>query len=216
MIFEKELQIRFNNIAHLVTEDLIRQWFIKTQKLTLKDTRIEKPYRLLKFKPKFQNVLNSRARADLYYQENGKEDVVIEFKYHKKVDSSPTCKTTNMGEVFRDLNRLSTLDNKEKYFIYVFNQEMKEYYDKIVGRSNHATNSPIQILNVSSSAGGKTYAVNGDFDAEVKGYNEFYKNALSSFCSNQCNFGLLNYQIEMKQSQQIGNTDYYLIVVQVF
>lgn len=56
-----------------------------------------------------------------------KEEVVIEFKYHKKVDRSTTCKTTNMGEVFRDVNRLSSLENKEKYFIYVFDQEMKDY-----------------------------------------------------------------------------------------
>ena len=69
--YVEKLTNRFNNMAHLVTEDLIRQWFIETQKLTIRNTIIEKPYReLLSMLSRYYSEINSRARADFYY--NGK------------------------------------------------------------------------------------------------------------------------------------------------
>lgn len=214
---ENELAKRFNNMAHLVTEDLIRQWFIETQSLTIKNTIIEKPYReLISKHSKFYSEINSRARADLYYngtneQTKVKEEVVIEFKYHKKVDRSTTCKTTNMGEVFRDLNRLSTLENKEKYFIYVFDQEMKDYYDK----------QSFDILNVGNYSSAHIPSALNKYIKDEHG--EFYKSAFSSFSDNYQDFGYFGYAIEVLYSNHVTtykrldgtNDSVYMIIMQV-
>ena len=213
-----ELSKHFNNKAHLITEDLIRHWFIITQKLSIKETKIEKPYRLLKLKNKFQKVLNNRARADLYYDGQSKEtyekeDIVIEFKYHKKSFYSDTAKTTNMGEVFRDLNRLSTLDNDEKYLIYVFDQEMKEYYD------NHVFN----ILKVNANQGEFLNSVDIESLIKVKNTKDFKKTAFSSFGANYQDFAKFNYTAKVLYSSQIttykkldGKDDnMYIIILEV-
>ncbi|MBE5740728.1 MAG: hypothetical protein E7352_06165 [Clostridiales bacterium] len=218
-VLKAELAKRFNTMAHLVTEDLIRQWFIETQNLSIGDTVIEKPYRLLKLKANFQSRLNSRARADFHYngqskQTGEKEDVVIEFKYHKKSPYSDTAKTTNMGEAFRDLNRLSTLANKEKYFIYVFDQEMKDYYDKHV----------FDILKVDANKG-KTLK-SSDIETLIKGKKteDFKNTALSSFDRNMVkSFDDFNYTVDLHYSDCIttykkldGSDDkMYIIIVRV-
>ena len=194
-----ELSNHFNNKAHLITEDLIRYWFIITQKLSIKETKIEKPYRLLKLKSKYQKILNNRARADLYYggqneQIGKKEDVVMEFQCHKKSFYSSTAKTTNMGEVFRDLNRLSALDNDEKYFIYIFDQEMKEYYD------NHV----FDILKVNTNQGKVLNSI--DIETIIKGKktDDFKKTALSPFDDNLVkSFDDFNYTAEVLYSNHI-------------
>ena len=107
--FNEILKTKFNNIPRLVTEDLIRFWFIESQNLNVPSVIIEKPYKNLNINENFIDYLTNRIRADFYY---APWDTVIEFKYHKKIESSDSCKTTNMGEVFRDLNRLSVLGNK--------------------------------------------------------------------------------------------------------
>lgn len=218
-VLKAELAKRFNTMAHLVTEDLIRQWFIETQNLSIGDIVVEKPYRLLKLKANFQGILNNRARADLYYggknkQTGEKEDVVIEFKYHKKSPYSDTAKTTNMGEVFRDLNRLSTLDNQEKYFIYVFDQEMKDYYDKHVFDVLKVTANKVKTL---SSI---------DIEKLIKGKKvaDFKNTALSSFDRNVISsFDDLDYTVDVLYSDCIttykkldGSDDkMYMIIIQV-
>lgn len=216
--FEDELALRFNNMAHLVTEDLIRQWFIEKQKLTIKNTIIEEPYReLISKRSKFYSEINSRARVDLYYkgtneQTKENEEVVIEFKYHKKVDRSTTCKTTNMGEVFRDLNRLSSLENKEKYFIYVFDQEMKDYYDK----------QSFDILKVGNYSSAHIPSALNKYIKDEHG--EFYKSAFSSFSDNYQDFSYFGYTVEVLYSNHIttyktlaenSDNSIYMIVLQV-
>lgn len=219
--FEDELALRFNNMAHLVTEDLIRQWFIEKQKLTIKNTIIEEPYReLISKRSKFYSEINSRARVDLYYkgtneQTKENEEVVIEFKYHKKVDRSTTCKTTNMGEVFRDLNRLSTIKNKEKYFIYVFDQEMKDYYDKRV----------FDILKVGTACGKTLNSI--DIETLIKGKKtvEFKNAAFSPFDKNKViDFNSFSYTVKMLYSNKIityktfdenRDNSIYMIILQV-
>ena len=206
--FKNELNTHFVDMPHLVTEDLIRQYFIDVQPLNKPNTTIEMPYRCLKIKKTFWRIINNRARADLYYNglntsTNETEDIVIEFKYHKQVKHSTTCKTTNMGEVFRDLNRLSTLDNNEKYFIYVFDQEMKDYYDK------HST---VNFLKIDKKT----------FDINIKTMNkiskddngEFYKSAFSSFSDDCQDFSKFNYSIKTIFKGAIIKS-YYLIILQI-
>lgn len=119
--FEDKLAKKFEDMSHLVTEDLIRYWFIQSQGLDLGKVEIEKGYKRIEAGI---TTVASRARANLVYDEN----TVIEFEFHKGIKTSATCKTTNMGRVFGNLNKLSLLKNKERYFIYVFYQEMQNYY----------------------------------------------------------------------------------------
>lgn len=211
--FETELKKQFTNMSHLVTEDIIRHWFIETQSLVYGETRIEKPYKQLRIKSAYNGVINNRARADLYYEEDGNEDIVIEFKYHKKVDTSTTCKTTNMGEVLRDLNRLSCLDNKEKCFIYVFDASMQNYYNTIMKK--HAPTCPLQMFDISPTAIGKSFKVNGTLDTVTHDYNAFRRTAFSSFVSTYNNFSNFDYSIKILQAQPIGTTGFYIIIAQV-
>ena len=204
-VFEKELSKKFSLMPRLVTEDLIRQWFIDTQGLTYGETTIEKPYRTLNINPPYKTIINNRARADLYYQENGDEDVVIEFKYHKKVETSATCKTTNMGEVFRDLNRLACLGNKEKYFIYVFDDEMKQYYDK---------NSPSDILKIGNENIIKT--IPQQLSGIEKNENgEFFNSAFSSFSKDFQDFCNFNYTVKVLYSGTLLANKFYMIILKI-
>lgn len=201
-----ELSKKFTDMPHLVTEDLIRQWFIETQTLTYKDTRIEKPYKCLSIKPKFKGVINNRAHADLYYQEDGIEDVVIEFKYHKKINTSPTCKTTNMGEVFRDLNRLACLENKEKYFIYVFDQEMKKYYDK-----KYKEYKTLEFLVYDKAKG--EYQVGVNIDREKLPKNAL-DTAFSPFGGVFNEFADFDYDIQIEHASAL-KSNFYLLAFKV-
>lgn len=220
--FEKELALRFNTISRLITEDLIRQWFIETQCLSIKSATIEVPYiqptkakkktpLVVKNSSTFKRTGKNLPHADLYIKSY---DAVIEFKYHKKSPYSATCKTTNMGKVFRDLNRLSTLNNEEKYFIYVFDQEMKDYYDKHV----------FDILKVDTNIGKVLNSSN--IETLIKGTKtaDFKNAALSSFDKNIIkSFNDFNYTAEVLYSNNITTykqhdciTDnFYIIILQV-
>jgi hypothetical protein len=121
---------------HIVTEDLIRYWFIHTHsEMGNGNHSTEIPYiryndkgnSITPLVRKNQPVLNSNnARADLYYGDISikgcgrkktveEKDFVFEFKYHRCTRYSDCCTGTDCGSVFRDLNRLSILDNREKY-----------------------------------------------------------------------------------------------------
>lgn len=217
---EDELALRFNNMAHLVTEDLIRQWFIEKQKLTIKNTIIEVPYiqpqkakkqtpLVIKDSGIFKRNGKNLPHADLYIE---KCDAVIEFKYHKKSLYSTTAKTTNTGEVFRDLNRLSMLDNKEKYFIYVFDQEMKDYYDR----------QSFDILKVGNYSSAQIPSALSKYIKDEHG--EFYKSAFSSFSDNYQDFSCFGYMVEVLYSNRIttyktfdenSDNSIYMIILQV-
>ena len=204
--FITELNQQFSKMPKLITEDLIRQWFIDTQSLTYSETIIEKPYKLLSINKKSSVVINNRARADLYYQEHGKEDVVVEFKYHKKIDTSTTCKTTNLGEVLRDLNRLSCLNNKEKYFIYVFDKEMKDYYDNA-----YTKYKDLEFLSINNANGKYHIGANLDIAKLPKNVQDV---AFSPFSKSYKKFANFDYDINVNPVN-IPTTDYYLIVIKV-
>lgn len=178
------------------TECLIRHDFIKTYgaKYGFEDVEIEVPYVSKKdsrnqIKIKKDNNsdgINTRNRADLYI--GGSEDTVIEFKYHKKDKRSNPCLATNMGESFRDLNRLSLTENKEKFFIYVFDEKFKDYYSK----------NAIDLLKYDNIKSGDKFSVGRDLDSitSADGYAEFKKNALSSF-GEDSKFEDFSYNIEV-------------------
>lgn len=122
--FAEKLEKKFSKNYHLITEDLIRYWYITTIG-EFENAAIERPYR--NHEESLQLLKSTRARADLYYSDT---DVVIEFKFHKKLDSSCSCKTDNLGLVVGDMNRLSLLNCEHKLLIYIFDQEMYGYYQK--------------------------------------------------------------------------------------
>lgn len=129
-----------------LTEDQLRFCFIKGLKLKAKQggAEIEKPY--LSKNNKNGGILkrsdlllkNSRARLDLFYKSEGIENY-LEFKFHptKATGDDPN---TKFGDVMNDLHRLSHLasskehtsqcENKEYYFVYAFNENMKVFLEK--------------------------------------------------------------------------------------
>lgn len=180
--FIKELANHFYKEKGLITEDLIRYWFIKLNKNPCK---IEVPYfrtdkkgnsitPLVILNSK-KNYLNSnRNRLDLYFE---KLKVAIEFKYHRKTDYSNNCTATNVGEVFNDINRLSILDCDEKYVIYVFDDKMKKYY-----RNNgESDDKPQYYFNIDRIHEQDNFVF--DSTKGICRYNgmEVLKNAFSSF-----------------------------------
>ena len=253
--FKTTLKDHFETEPQLVTEDAIRYWFIKEYENTVsKQTPYtEVPYKRqnkdgdyitpLKCKPS-PALLSDSARADLYYgkvdfnscqlrQGNGS---VFEFKYHRSTRYSDCCTGTDCGSVFRDLNRLSILENKEKYFVYVFDDVMKKYYDDKI-EANHA--SVFDIFDVANT--GKTVNVDSGFDDIIfnkndpskanRGYGEIKKGAFSQFDPSST-FDKFNYEVEVLYSDEIwtGTVDgfnkdknadkeieksYYLLICQV-
>ena len=237
--FENELKKHFNKEHHLVTEDLIRYWFIGSHSSN-GDAYTEVPYIRAGKTPLVINAnapkLNSdRARADLYYgdidnckKKNAVEqDVVVEFKYHRCTRYSDCCTGTDCGSVFRDLNRLSILENKEKYFVYVFDQKMKEYYDEKIKKN---PNSAYDIFNTGNNRPSNPIKVDGSFDVIVgqRGYGEVKKGAFSQFDTNNktFTFGNFNYKVKVLYSSKITDItvtefgeskpkSYYLLICQV-
>ena len=116
-----------------------------------------------------------------------------------------------MGEVFRDLNRLSVLGNKEKYLIYVFDGEMKEYYDE---------RAVTDILKFDKNYKCK---VSGEINIDENSNREFYKAAFSSFRDGYKNFSKFNYTVRKVYSDKITSfkienekdTSFYLSVFKV-
>lgn len=161
----------------------------------------------MKIKSEFKGHITKRVRADLYDEQS---DTVIEFKYHKQIDTSDSCETTNMGEVFRDLNRLSLLGNAEKYLIYVFDDEMLNYYKK-----NAITN----IFNIEKSDLSVPSNINGDKNL----HKEFFKTAFSSFDDEYKDFSKFSYTVKTEFSSKITtvkdrdgkNKSFYLKIYKV-
>ena len=171
------LKTHFSFEEKLITEDLIRYWFIDVHRKEY-NFSIEEPYyskKGYKTPIKYSGAkISDRARADLYVCDDKTTDAVFEFKYHRKSERSSSCRTTNVGEVFNDLNRLSLLDNKEKYLVYVFDKEMASYYEK--------RGKEFDILKPTIFCkGGASCRIDKDYDGLGKGFGEFKKRALSSF-----------------------------------
>lgn len=205
--FNKKLDKHFSAEPHLVTECLIRYWFIdihKTCVKTIKDIKIEKPYRDLSINPKYKSYLKSeKASADLYF--GNPEDAVFEFKYHRQTENSRNCTATKMGSVFRDFNRLSILDNKEKYLIYVFDKQMKDYYEN---------NSPLDIFKMSKTKIGCKYQVNAATDKIIT-FKSIRDIAFSGFNPTAITgFKDFDYTIEVVYKANLVN-DYNLLIFKV-
>ena len=182
--FTNNLQSHYNNEGYLFTEDLIRYWFVnyfmtidKTKSKL--NTEIEVPYlkgsttklRLKKSCPislKSSSAGENRSRADLCYCN---EDEVVEFKFNRCTRYSKSCTNSNLGSLLNDFNRLSILENKHKYSIYVCDEYMKNY---LINR--HKTNFPFLDFNKTIA----TFTYSKEY-YNMPNFKDILKNAFSSF-----------------------------------
>ena len=117
-----------------------------------------------------------------------------------------------MGSVFNDLNRLSTLQNADKYLIYVFDREMHDYYQK---------HSPTAILKVGSDV--RSLDIRELRADALREDGEFFKSALASFAEVVDGFSGFSYNAQVVRSSKIGDfldcdgnkSGFYLIVFKV-
>ena len=138
---------------------------------------------------------NSHCKFDFYYK---KDDTAIEFKYHRSTNNSRSCTTSKAGAAFKDLNRLSLLRCREKYFIYVFDEDMKNYY------TNNAT---YKLFSMNEAEGEKV--LSSSFDV---GKGEFRKVAFSGFEDAEAvDFKKLNYSVTRLAAKKLANGLYLMI-----
>lgn len=195
--FESKLNKEILTAPKLVTEDLIRYWFILDQKLNFSDVEIEKQYKLLN--KKLNNItINERSRIDLFYNI---DKTALEIKFHKATSNSKNCTATKAGSLFRDFNRLSLLSYKDKYVIYVLDHNMLNYYKKAKAYQ--------KIIN---NLANKKSVSNFDFGVMSVG-SEFKKVAFSSFSVND--FKFFNYSVSLEHATQLKGTKYHLIIFKI-
>lgn len=222
--YVKDLERCFTSIPRLMTEDLVRHIFIKAHnpncEIEVPYIRTKSPTTPLKINSRyFTYFQNSLSRADLYYEKgiaeitNDGNDAVIEFKFHRCTKYSQNCTTSKIGSVFADLNRLSTLTNDTKYLIYVFDDNMFNYFKKC----SKTAPDPRFYFDVNSLSVGKSYAIAPSV-ATASGFlgSEFTKNALRGFDSAVVkDMTAFCYSIELEYCAKIPYVDYYLVAYKV-
>ena len=220
--FVENLEKYFTSIPRLMTEDLVRHIFINAHSqicdIEVPYIRTKAPTTPLKINSiKLSYFKNSLSRADLYYEKgvegitDNENDAVFEFKFHRCTKYSQNCTTSKVGSVFSDLNRLSTLTNASKHFIYVFDESMLNYF------KNSGTDSPRFYFDVSSLSVGKSYAIAPNAVTTPEFFRrEFSLNALRGFNSAVVtNMSAFRYNIELEYCAKIPNVDYYLVSYKV-
>ncbi len=218
--FFNEVTSAYNAAAHLITEDTIRSLLIKAMKVPASDIEIEVPYvvnpgRKTNGKKNYTpiKVLNSkwfnseRNRADIYYST---DDMVIEVKYHRETPYSDSCTTSKAGEVFNDLNRLSMIDAKNKYFVYVFDDGMYNTYngDKI--------NYNATILKTTFNIG-DTAVIDNNYPitSTSKKVKNFKENAFKTFKDKYSDFSCFNYKVKCVYNANIVSQKLWCIILEV-
>lgn len=166
-------------------------------------------------------VLNDSdfCRADLYYGgvKSGDEqglDAVFSFTLSKSRLFSKRRVGKEAGEFFREVNKLAVLENEQRYFVYVFDEELKEFYRKLMG--GHPSGKfldveegvPKEKVEISSKDFG-AWA----FSAYGMGGKPFLEKAFSLF--GRYSFCALDYKVEKLYSNTLidGIGEKYYIVV---
>ena len=184
------------------------------------------PIRINERKPSL-TVLNDSdfSKANLYYGdlsdgENKGLDAVFSFIFHsEKLFSKRTelIKGKEAGEFFRELNKLAVLNNREKFFVYVFDLPMKNYYERLFGGYQS-----YKFLDIGKGVPKENIEVESrDFDAwadrnYTPGYNSFQQKAFSVF--RRYRFADFDYKIETLYSNTLVDGiggKYYLIIGRV-
>ena len=223
-VFESELEKYFKAERHLITEDLIRYIFVKIHnsnkaQIEVPYIRTKSPATSIKIKPTCLSYFNnSLARADLYYEKNssgitdGESDVVIEYKFHRCTKYSNNCTTSKIGSVFADLNRLSVLENNEKYLIYVFDQNMQNYFSRGL-----IPDSPRGYFDINQINVGDIYNISPSLSKNPEFFGgDFSKNALKGFDGRIVpDMSAFNYKIQLEYAGKFPNVDFYTVIYKV-
>ena len=190
--FMKILRGEFIKNNSNVTEGMIRYWFAEGVRCVVENLSIEESYFgnkiiLNKSKPQLCPPNKNELHADLYFEKANKS-YVFEFKYDRGTDY-----TEMVGKAFNDLNRLSVIDNDEKYFVYVFTERVKIYYqNKFNG-----------MFDINDSQ--TTHSVNGNFHWWNKSFpKSFLNKAFKSFVGKHTDFSAFDYTVEVCYSKEIA------------
>lgn len=223
---------------HLITEDSIRHFFIEAlvaNGMNRNDIAIEVPYVVnssKKGKGKKSNTpiniidktrFNSeRNRADIYCysipgvhsnlnrKANKNNDIIIETKYHRATIYSVNCTTSKAGEAFNDLNRLSMIDADNKYFVYVFDNDMYKSYNG--GKTHYASDIFKKGFVVRSQ---KTIDSSYPICPTATSVNDFKKNAFHTFKDSYSDFSFFNYSVESIYNGIIVKDKLWCIILKV-
>lgn len=235
--FTKLLKEHYDKEDYLFTEDLIRYLFVNylkeidpTRLNSINNTKIEVPYlrgdkTKLKIKPNCPIKLKqnkkgkNRSRADLYYCD---EDEVVEFKFSRCTEYSKSCTNSDLGALLNDFNRLSILENNNKYSIYVCDEYMKNYLT-----NNHKDRFPFLYYNNDNKLS-KSFKYEEEYYSCPK-FKDILKHAFSSFLNeedfynNPSSFDLkkfgyeinLLYSNKIKKKEQDLQKNLYLFIFEI-
>ena len=138
---------------HLLTEDNIRYyWFAQM----LKQDQVLDHYCLEDKYSKLSDI-PGQSELDLHYQA-ANENLLFEIKMHL---NSPTTlpKTENAGSVFNDLQRLQSMPEGRKLFLYVTDDVMEKYYVGDSGDSKSSKEYAKVLREVFTLPASKIYSV---------------------------------------------------------
>lgn len=235
--FINEVNSAYNTAAHLITEDTIRSLLIKAMKVPVSDIEIEVPYVVnpgTKTNKKRNctpiKVLDStwfnseRNRADIYYFSTklpvgfdlsnprpvAVDDIVIEVKYHRATPYSDNCTTSKAGGAFNDLNRLSMIDAKNMYFVYVFDNDMHDTYN--IG----GTHYDAKIFKDTFKSG-NVASINNNYPVvpTAKKIKDFKQNAFKTFQSAYTDFKYFDYDVQCAYNAPIVQGKLWCIILKV-
>lgn len=191
-----------------MTEGMLRYWFMGGIRFAVENLAIEESYFGEKIKsnssmPQLHKPAKNAPCADLYFEENGRS-YVIEFKY-----GIGNNRTEMFGEAFNDLNRLSVISNDEKYFIYIFDENMHKY---CIGRLddcfNVDCNKTTHIINPRRNANFVRWKNAKNFP------QSFIDKAFHSF-NRLINFSSFDYQIDKIVCEKIPCSSLYIAIYKV-
>lgn len=244
-VFEETVKKQFVVGAKFVSAEVLRYWFMQahaSQGALYKSPVIDTPYksedrkgysitplRLSKSKPKI-TVLPDKtwAKADLYYgdgtgecdEEKGGVDAAFNFHFHTGnpfIMRNTETLAKDAGAFFRSINMLSVLENKEKFFVYVFDETMKRYYDE-----KRATLSAFSMFQIESGVLNPVKTITPNEFGAIncrnygKRYDRFWQ-AFSVFSSGYA-FSAFGYAVDVLYSAPILENEgeqYYMIIGRV-
>lgn len=235
--FINEVNSAYNTAAHLITEDTIRSLLIKALNVPVSDIEIEVPYVVNPAKKTKGHNTNTpiivpnttwfnseRNRADIYYFSTklpvgfdlsnprpvAVNDMVIEVKYHRATPYSDSCTTSKAGEAFNDLNRLSMIDAKNKYFVYVFDDGMHDTYNK------GGTHYDAKIFKDTFKSG-NVASINNNYPitSTSKKVKNFKENAFKTFKDKYSDFSYFNYKVKCVYNANIVSQKLWCIILEV-
>lgn len=128
--FENQINKRLSKSIFDLNEDTIRYLFLETILFNANLNQIFLEYKYINICNSTTNLINDKCKLDAYITK-GNENLAIEFKYHRELQSKKNVDgTMYAGEIFNDFCKLSCIDRNDinKYLIYIVTDEMYNYF----------------------------------------------------------------------------------------